>query len=156
MTEIQATAGLQVIDDILAILEVWDINLGGKQPKITSIWDESLLTYNETDSYILIQIDRELPQIFSHMQTGTSYDWLHDISLTFDIRVYDNNLDKLNIRFKQVLDYFLHLMKNNVRIAGHIELLPSANGIYYDYTIKNLRRATIGFRILDHDPKVTL
>lgn len=152
MSTISGVAGLTIMTDIIATLNSWDASLGGVKPKIETMWDEQMLTFNETKSYILVQIDSETPETFSMMEGNSPnyiYQWMHKVNISLDIRV-DNDFNL----FERTVNYTMHKLKTNVRFATAIQQFPLS--ISYDFTIRNQYRVVIGLRVDKESPTYTV
>jgi len=106
-------AGLNFVTDITKILnDNWKAGVGGKKPNITAQWGVKA-TGHATNRYreIIISLDSENPQIFSLLQ-GTlntdAYDWLHDVSISLDIRSGQSEADIL-----QMVNETVRILKSN-------------------------------------------
>lgn len=140
----QDAIGIQAMQDVIAVLETWDVNTGGLKPKIESMWEEAMVRYDNTKSYILLQIDNERIEAFSMME-GTApnyyYEWLHTVNMTLDVRTKES-LDRL----KQILNQVSDLIKDNVRLSNYIHMIPES--VAYDFTVRNIWRATVAIKVL--------
>lgn len=151
MTVIKSLAGQQALNDIITMLNTWDVAVAGfAKPKIESLWDETIVTFNDTDNYILLQIDQEKINPFSMMNgvAPYTYDWYHIVNFTLDFRSTKSD------QFDVMLAYAMELFKNNLRLSSHVYTLPEI--VNYDYTIRGIWRATIGIRLETMNPTKTI
>lgn len=110
-------ASLPFVDDIEdLIIDKWIPAKGGKLPEIDKQWRiKELGTGSNKYDEIIISIDSENPQIFSFIKNDASvaenfdYDWLHDISITLDIRTSESEN-----RVLQLTNEVVRICKNNV------------------------------------------
>jgi len=106
-------AGLNFVNDLIKILnDKWKTGTGGKKPKITAQWGVKT-TGHATNMYreIIISLDSENPQIFSLLQGNLNtdaYDWLHDVSISLDIRSGSSEADIL-----QMVNETVRILKTN-------------------------------------------
>lgn len=124
-------AALPFVDDIKKLIgDKWINSLGGKLPTITKQWKiKQVGTGTNIYDEIIISIDSENPQIFSLMKgdatsnTTFEYDWLHDISITLDVRTAESE-----IRVLQLVNMVMKIIKTNVvpviNDRQYIQILP--------------------------------
>lgn len=124
-------AALPFVNDIITLMEdKWIPALGGKKPQFSKQWKIKAVgvgtnTYDE----VIISIDSENPQIFSFIKgdatsnTTFDYDWLHDVSITIDIRTGQSE-----DRVLQLVNEVVRIIKNNVvpfiNNRQYIQILP--------------------------------
>lgn len=156
MTE--GTAALAFVEDIIKLLtDKWTPNKGGKRPEIKKYWEVKEVGFVDSNyAKILVSIDSENPQIFSMLQGDATdrekfeYDWLHEVSLTLDIRTGVSE-----VRILQLLDHVMFILKHNVvpLINGHeyIQMLPE-NPVSMNEEYRNLYRYTVGVTAMRFNP----
>ncbi len=124
-------AGLDFINDMVSLLGIKWKSSGGKKPTITKQWDIKAVGVGQrVYDQIILGIDAETSNIFSLQYTGndgnSDYDWLHDISITIDIRSSVSEA-----RVLQLTDEVMRIIKENVllNINGreYVRIVP--NGI---------------------------
>lgn len=124
------SAGLKFVEDITSILDTnWIPAIGGKKPEIVPIWKFKESGLSGDYQIIIIHLDDETVRIFSMMQGATnenatfSYDWLHNISVTLEIRTGTSER-----RVLQLTDMCTYILKNNVlpivNNRQYVQLLP--------------------------------
>jgi len=119
-------AGIDFANDVVTLLKTkWVLGSGGKKPEVTTQWNKKVVglgtrVYNE----IIIGIDAENPQIYSLMEGDATdrekfvYSWLHDVSITIDIRT--NTSEE---RVLQMVDEVMRIIKTNT-----VPLITSSKG----------------------------
>lgn len=127
-------AGLNFANDIITLLNSKWKSSGGTKPVFSTKWNKKVVghgtrVYNE----IIVNIDAENPQIYSLMQGNANnreefvYDWLHDVSVTLDIRT--NTSEE---RVMIMVDEVMRILKTNVvplittngKTRDYIQMLP--------------------------------
>jgi len=149
-------AGLTFVKDMIAFLgEQWTTDSGGAQPDITAQWNKKTVGFGG-DNYqeIIISLDSENPNIYSLLQSTDAdvffWDWLHDISITLDIRTGDGE-----DRVLQMVDEVVRILKLNVitAINGtiYVQILPGAIvSLLEEY--RNMFRYTVDVDCLRFNP----
>lgn len=149
------TAGDQFLDDIITILNEQWIQGNTKKPIFKKVWEEKALGLgNSNFREILITLDTESMQIFSLQQTDTNgvpfWDWLHDISVTIDIRTGTSESDCLSI-----LNEVTRIIKKNVLLTvgntEYVQLLPNT-AISMNEQYRNLYRWTMDCSAIRFNP----
>ncbi len=123
--------GLDFANDIVELLNSkWKNGSGGQKPTFSTQWNKKVVglgsrAYNE----VIISIDAENPQIYSLLQgdstdaTKFTYDWLHDVSISVDIRT-----SLSENRCLQMVNEIMRIIKTNVvptiNNRTYIQLLP--------------------------------
>lgn len=124
-------AGLDFVNDMVSLLGTKWKSSGGKKPKITKQWETKAVGVGQRSyDQIIIGIDSESANIFSLQYTGndnnSQWDWLHDISITIDIR---SSLTEA--RVLQLVDETMRIIKENVLLninnREYVRIVP--NGI---------------------------
>lgn len=114
----------------------------GERPSILYIWEETMLKYDDTDSYILINPDVEILQIYSMKEGAGIYHWLHTIPFTIDVRIFRPEGSGLMERSEQIVNNVVSILKNNIiKIANNIDIVLG------DITTDNTRKFTMRFII---------
>jgi len=123
-------AGLDFANDIKTLLNSKWISANSKKPIFSTQWNIKAMgvgarIYNE----VIISIDSENPQIFSLQQgdatdnTKFTYDWLHDISITLDVRTSESEIKVLKL-----VNEVTRILKTNVvptiNNNVYIQILP--------------------------------
>lgn len=106
-------AGLNFVNDLIQLLgEKWITGDGGKKPVITAQWGKKVTGFVQSKyREIIISLDSENPQIFSLLQGNLNtdaYDWLHDVSISLDIRSGQSEADIL-----QMVNETMRILKSN-------------------------------------------
>ena len=151
-------AGLQFVRDMIAFFESengWSEETGGKQPVLTAQWKKKETGFADGDyQEIILSLDSENPNIYSLLQSDGAdkffWDWLHDISITMDIRTGASEE-----RIGQMVDETVRILKRNVitNINGteYVQILPgSIVSLNEDY--RNLFRYTVDCDALRFNP----
>ena len=154
----EGIASIAFVDDLITILNNnWKSDNGGTKPQIKRKWEIKETGFATGDyAIILISIDSENPQIYSMLQGNSTdhtkfrYDWLHDVSVTLDVRTGIS----LN-RVLQLTNETMRILKDNVvpvvKTNDYIRVLPenvtSANEEY-----RNLFRMLIDCSALRFNP----
>ena len=127
-------AGLNFANDMITLLNSKWKSSGGAKPKFSTQWNKKVVghgtrTYNE----VIVSIDAENPQIYSLMQgdatdrTKFTYDWLHDVSITLDVRTSISEE-----RVLQLVNEIMRILKTNVvplittkgETRDYVQMLP--------------------------------
>ena len=124
------SAALKFVDDIIEILDDgWIPRIGGTKPEFVKAWEfkESGLTGKY--AICIVHLDDEAIRIFSMMQgnpldhTQFAYDWLHEVSVTLELRTGDSQR-----RILQMTDMVTYILKNNVvpvvNNRQYVQILP--------------------------------
>ena len=149
-------AGLQFVNNMIAFLEKeWSEDNGGKPPIITAQWKKKTTGFaNGNYREIIISLDSENPNIYSLLQTDQNdaffWDWLHDISITLDIRTGESEEEIL-----KMVDEIIRILKRNVILpinnTVYVQMLPgSITSLNEEY--RNLFRYTIDVDALQFNP----
>ena len=123
------SAGLDLINDIVKLINDNWTSGGGKRPTVTKIWNtkEVGLADNKAER-IIVMLDAETPHIFGLKYTDgdghNAYDWMHDVSLSIDVWTgisEDRVLDMVN--------EVTRILKRNVLLTvgthGYVQMLPT-------------------------------
>src|SRR5690348_1494954 len=124
------SAGLKFVQDIEDIIDDhWIVKIGGKKPTFVKSWEFKESGLEEKYEIVIIHLDDESLRIFSMMQgdptdnTKFVYDWLHDISVTLEIRTGESER-----RVLQLTDMITYILKHNVvpvvNNRQYVQLLP--------------------------------
>lgn len=128
---VNGIAGLSFVDDIITLMKnKWIPASGGTKPEFDKQWGiKQVGTADNTYDEVIISIDSENPQIFSLLQgdatdnTKFTYDWLHEVSITLDIRTA-----KSENRVLQLVNEVARILKTNVvpvvNNRQYIQVLP--------------------------------
>ena len=150
-------AGLQFANDIVTMIENnWLESNGGIRPEIITQWNVKTIGQGDSNyAMVIISIDSENPQIYSMLQgttdpTISAYDWLHEVSVTLDVRT--------GVSESRVLDLVNETMRiiktNTVPIINntqYIQLLPEGiTSLNEQY--RNLWRYTISVAAIRFNP----
>lgn len=125
-------AGLNFANDIVTLLtKNWT---AGAKPVFSTQWNKKVVGLGKRDySEIIISIDAENPQIYSLLQgdstdnTAFTYDWLHDVSLSLDVRTSVSEAKVL-----ELVNEIMRILKTNVvpiittkgETRSYIQVLP--------------------------------
>lgn len=145
MSEVDNTgggiAGLKFLDDILFLLsDRWVPARGGKKPKLTKEWETKIVGHvNKNYANIIASLDSENPQIFSLLQGDATnwenfnYDWLHEVSITLDIRTGESQrrVDQLvNETVSIIKSRIVPIIDNTQYVQLSLEGITSMNEEY--------------------------
>lgn len=140
-------AGIPFVRDMITLInDKWQPKNGGRKPKLTAQWEIKTVGYgNSNYDEVIISLDSENPRIFSlisEIKNGQfSYDWLHDISITLDIRTGQSEA-----RVLQLVDELVRILKKSVvsTINNHeyVQILPG-NVVSLIEEYRNMYRYTI-------------
>ena len=108
--------GLNFANDIITLLNgKWKAS-GGAKPLFQTQWNiKNVGLGSRNYNQVIISIDAENPQIYSLMQgdatdaTKFTYDWIHDVSISIDIRTSESEL-----RVLQLVNEIMRILKTNV------------------------------------------
>ncbi len=149
------SAGLVFLNDFVDLLNTKWKSGNTKKPTISLIWDRKVTgLMNRGARDILITLDDETFQIFSlQSRDGNgkpSWDWLHDVGLTVEIRTGTNVIDCL-----EILNELSRILKENVTlfINGHeyVQMLPGT-AISRNEEFRNLFRWVMDLSVLKYNP----
>lgn len=149
------TAGDQFLNDIIHLLNDQWITGNVKIPIFKKIWEEKALGVSDSKfREVLITLDTETIQIFSLQQTDDDgvpfWDWLHDISVTIDIRTGTSEDD-----CKNILNEITRILKKNVvptiNNTEYIQMLPNT-AISMNEQYRNVYRWTLDCSVLRFNP----
>ena len=149
--------GLNFANDIITLLNgKWKAS-GGAKPLFQTQWNMKNVGLGSRNyNQVIISIDAENPQIYSMMQgdatdaTKFTYDWLHDVSISIDIRTSESEL-----RVMQLVDEIMKILKNNVvptiNNRTYIQMLPDGiTSLNEEY--RNLYRYIISVSAMKLNP----
>lgn len=156
-TRTDGIAGLDFVEDMIKhIKDEWP-STSGKTPIVSAQWKIKEVGHVEPKySEIIISLDSENPRIFSLItDVGTdgkfNYDWLHDISITLDLRtgISQNRIDEM-------VNGVMSIFKNNVATPiinsrEYIQILPS-NVVSLNEEYRNLFRYTVDIEAMRFNP----
>tara|TARA_R110000803_G_scaffold32257_1_gene71246 strand:- start:5659 stop:6126 length:468 start_codon:yes stop_codon:yes gene_type:complete len=149
--------GLNFANDIITLLNGKWQSSGGAKPSFQTQWNmKNVGLGSRTYNQVIISIDAENPQIYSLMQgdatdaTKFTYDWLHDVSISIDIRTSESEL-----RVMQLVDEIMKILKNNVvptiNNRTYIQMLPDGiTSLNEEY--RNLYRYIISVSAMKLNP----
>lgn len=109
------TGGLNFVEDLIKKLkDDWRSGNGGKLPQIEKQWEiKQVGTGTNNYDVIIINIDTENIEAFSLQyideDDDPAWDWLHDMSLTLDVR---SSISEL--RVLQIINEITRILKKNV------------------------------------------
>ena len=149
-------AGLNFINDFASLIRTkWVSNSGGKLPGIVSKWNIKTVGHGESIyDQIILALDGESSEIFSLLQgepnRGASYDWLHGVDVSIDIRSGESER-----RVLQLTNEVMRIIKSNVvptiNKRTYLQLLPTGvTSLNEQY--RNLYRYSIGVETLIFNP----
>jgi len=155
-TQTDGIASLPFVTDMIKLIKTkWTSN-GGKVPNVRATWKVKAVgvgsrIYDE----VIISIDSEDPRIFSLISGGTvgkfTYDWLHDMSITLDIRTTGTN----ETRVLQLVNEVVRILKKNVILSinnhDYIQVLPG-NIVSLNEEYRNLYRYTVDVDAMRFNP----
>ncbi len=149
--------GLNFANDIITLLNgKWKASAGAK-PLFQTQWNMKNVGLGSRNyNQVIISIDAENPQIYSMMQgdatdaTKFTYDWLHDVSISIDIRTSESEL-----RVMQLVDEIMRILKTNVvptiNNRTYIQMLPEGiTSLNEEY--RNLYRYLISVSAIKLNP----
>ena len=149
--------GLNFANDIITLLNGKWQSSGGAKPSFQTQWNmKNVGLGSRTYNQVIISIDAENPQIYSLMQgdatdaTKFTYDWLHDVSISIDIRTSESEL-----RVMQLVDEIMRILKTNVvptiNNRTYIQMLPEGiTSLNEEY--RNLYRYLISVSAIKLNP----
>ncbi|MDE1839955.1 MAG: hypothetical protein KGH87_08560 [Thaumarchaeota archaeon] len=150
-------AGLQFANDIVYLIKnSWIIENGGEKPEVVTQWNVKTIGQGDSNySMVIVSIDSENPQIYSMLQ-GTpaanlsNYDWLHEISITLDIRTGISES-----RVLEMVNETMRILKTNtvplINNTQYVQLLPEGTtSLNEEY--RNLFRYTISVSAIRFNP----
>lgn len=125
-------AGLVFVNDMIKLLgDKWRPGQVPK-PEITAVWKKKAIGVgSKTFNQLIITLDSENAQIFSLLQgdatdnTAFTYDWLHDITISLDIRTSVSEEHVLKL-----VNEAMYILKHNVvpviNSHSYIQVIPEA------------------------------
>lgn len=150
-------AGIQFANDIVYLIKnAWIIENGGDKPEVVTQWNVKTIGQGDSNySMVIVSIDSENPQIYSMLQ-GTpstnlsSYDWLHEVSITLDIRTGVSEA-----RVLELINETMRILKTNtvplINNTQYVQLLPEGvTSLNEEY--RNLFRYTISVSAIRFNP----
>lgn len=155
MTE--GLSSLQTVKDLLEfIYDKWiPDNTDGKKPEMVASWKVKEAGHMEgTYRKIILQIDSENVKIYSLLQRDSQgvnfWDWLHEMSFTFDIRTGISEEACL-----KMANELVRILKRNafgsMELNYNVQMLPGTVTIAHeDY--RNLFRILVDVDILRYNP----
>ena len=148
-------AGLDFVTDIVSLIGSKWKSSGGAKPKIDKQWEIKAVGVGaRIYDQIIVSLDSESADIFSLQYTDSAgnptWDWLHDVSLTLDIRTSVSEA-----RVLQLVDETMRIIKENVLLnvnnREYVRILP--NGITsVNEEYRNLYRYTISCEAMYLNP----
>ncbi len=155
-TQSDGSAGLRFMNDFILLLNTQWRSGVTRKPTISKIWTRKvtgLVSNNARD--VLITLDDESPQIFS-LQTRTgntpSWDWLHDVGLTIEVRTGTSVDDALSI-----VSEITRIIKANVTLVvgvdnnEYVQMLPGTI-VSRNEEFRNLFRYIMEVSVLKYNP----
>lgn len=150
-------ASLQTIADLLEfIYDKWiPDNTDGKKPEMVASWKVKETGHMEGNyRKIIVQIDSENPEIYSLLQYDADgikfWDWLHDMSFTFDVRTGVSEEACLKMANELVRILKLNAF-GEMGLNYNVQLLPGAVTVAHeDY--RNLFKILVDVDILRFNP----
>ena len=149
--------GLNFANDIITLLNgKWKAS-GGAKPLFQTQWNiKNVGLGSRNYNQVIISIDAENPQIYSLMQgdatdaTKFTYDWIHDVSISIDIRTSESEL-----RVLQLVNEIMRILKTNVvptiNNRTYIQMLPEGvTSLNEEY--RNLYRYIISVSAIKLNP----
>jgi len=149
--------GLNFANDIITLLNgKWKAS-GGAKPLFQTQWNMKNVGLGSRNyNQVIISIDAENPQIYSMMQgdatdaTKFTYDWLHDVSISIDVRTSESEL-----RVMQLVNEIMRILKTNVvptiNNRTYIQMLPEGiTSLNEEY--RNLYRYLISVSAIKLNP----
>lgn len=155
-TQSNGSAGLRFMNDFILLLNTQWRSGVTRKPTISKIWTRKvtgLISNNARD--VLITLDDETPQIFS-LQTRDdnvpSWDWLHDVGLTIEVRTGTSVDDALSI-----VSEITRIIKKNVTLVvgadnnEYVQMLPGTI-VSKNEEFRNLFRYIMEVSVLKYNP----
>ena len=149
--------GLKFANDLITLLNgKWKAS-GGAKPLFQTQWNMKNVGLGSRNyNQVIISIDAENPQIYSMMQgdatdaTKFTYDWLHDVSISLDVRTSESES-----RVLQLVDEIMRILKTNVvptiNNRTYIQMLPEGvTSLNEEY--RNLYRYLISVSAIKLNP----
>ena len=149
--------GLKFANDLITLLNgKWKAS-GGAKPLFQTQWNMKNVGLGSRNyNQVIISIDAENPQIYSMMQgdatdaTKFTYDWLHDVSISIDVRTSESES-----RVLQLVNEIMRILKTNVvptiNNRTYIQMLPEGvTSLNEEY--RNLYRYLISVSAIKLNP----
>jgi len=149
--------GLTFANDLITLLNGKWKSSGGAKPLFQTQWNiKNVGLGSRNYNQVIISIDAENPQIYSLMQgdatdaTKFTYDWLHDVSISIDVRTSESES-----RVLQLVDEIMRILKTNVvptiNNRTYIQMLPEGiTSLNEEY--RNLYRYLISVSAIKLNP----
>lgn len=151
---LDGSAGLRFLDDFVKLLNTKWKSGNTRKPTISLIWDRKVtgfVTKGARD--VLITLDDESVQIFSlqsRLAGVPSWDWLHDVGLSIEVRTGTNIKDALSI-----VSEITRIIKENVTLYiddnEYVQMLPG-NITSRNEEFRNLFRYVMDLSVLKYNP----
>ena len=148
------SAGLRFLEDFVKLLNSKWKSGNSKKPRISIIWERKVtgfVTKGARD--VLITLDDESIQIFSlqnRVGGDPSWDWLHDVGLSCEVRTGTNIKDALSI-----VSEITRIIKTNVTLViggnEYVQMLPGTVTSRNE-EFRNLFRYIMDLSVLKYNP----
>jgi len=148
--------GLDFVNNMIAHLsEKWTDETGGEQPIFTAQWNKKTVGFVDGNyQEVILSLDSENPNIYSLLQSseanGFFWDWLHDISITLDVRTGDSEK-----RVLQMVNEIMRILKTTVILpindTVYVQVLPGAI-VSLNEEYRNMFRYTVDVECLQFSP----
>ena len=150
------SAGLQFVTDVIELLKINWKSSNVKIPNIDKVWDRKVtgLVQNKARD-VLITLDVETVGIFSIQQRDGNnkpfWDWLHDVSLSIEVRTGTSIDDALNI-----VSEITRIFKENVGSVlinnnEYVQMLPGTVTSHNE-EFRNLFRYIMDVSAMKYNP----
>lgn len=153
---VNGIGGLDFVNNMIAYLaEKWIEDTGGEQPVFTAQWKKKTTGFVDGNyQEVILSLDSENPNIYSLLQSTEAndffWDWLHDISITLDVRTGDNEG-----RVLQMVNEIVRILKTTVILpindTVYVQVLPGAI-VSLNEEYRNMFRYTIDVDALQFNP----
>lgn len=155
-TRLDGSAGLQFMEDILFLLDDQWIPANVSKPNFRKKWETKVTGMVQGKARdVLISLDTESVNIFSIQQRDGNdkpfWDWLHDVSLTIEVRTATTKEDALKI-----VSEITRIFKENVGsvlINGneYVQMLPGTV-VSQSEEFRNLFRYIMDVSAMKYNP----
>lgn len=153
-TRENGSAGLRFLEDFVKLLNTKWKSGNTRKPRISIVWERKVTGLVQGGARdVLITLDDEAVQIFSlqsRLNGEKSWDWLHDVGLSVEVRTGTNVKDALSI-----VSEITRIIKENVTLFiddnEYVQMLPGTV-ISRNEEFRNLYRYVMDLSVLKYNP----